>query len=699
MKTNMDDVELVGLETRLRRSVVGHAPDAPDSLLRFIDTVPASARPVHRPELIHFGPRVRRSFMAVATVAAVVVAIVAGAALVSVRNGRVGPTSNVGSTPTVPGWSWQRADSSSVESAFKVPNGYIGLCHATDRTLCSSPDGLHWTAPADPKIVSVVGDRKFVPDQVVEWGGIFVAFDQPSTSTASDGTIASVETTSSIWRSSDGLHWSQVSSPAFSGSTFFSVYSLSSGFVALSVSTPDQTGQALMSTDGLTWSEASQFPVQPESSSAGAAGLFVGSSAPNGGTWRTLDGKTWTRVMLPAGIFAVHSYQIPGGGFVGVALSSSGAGAAILHSVDGLTWTADQGDLPGVPMVVDAVGDRLIADVSAAQLNSSAYPDASAFAANAFAIWQSTDWGLTWHPVVDPTTGHQMQGLVRSLGDRLAVFSPDMATTSWTFAWVGTPTNSPMPVLSLAPATTPPSGATPGVASPSSGPASTIVYQLVAPQAGQVRSADLDATVAVLQSRVNSIGAVGTVEKTPPDRVAVHLTRVADLAALADSLAVIGNLEFVPLPSDLYGRMDDPTGAAMPIAGSVALPLAGSTIDPALPALFSGPDIDPKSVSVTDSATTPGTWSVQFTLSGAAVGQFAAWSGQNVGDYFAVVLDGKVVEVPYITEAITNGSAELSGEFTETEAEVMAMTLRDGRLPMELREVSRTPASAAPTAP
>jgi hypothetical protein len=164
--------------------------------------------------------------------------------------------------------------------------------------------------------------------------------------------------------------------------------------------------------------------------------------------------------MLPAGIFAVHSYQIPGGGFVGVALSSSGAGAAILHSVDGLTWTADQGDLPGVPMVVDAVGDRLIADVSAAQLNSSAYPDASAFAANAFAIWQSTDWGLTWHPVVDPTTGHQMQGLVRSLGDRLAVFSPDMATTSWTIAWVGTPTNSPMPVLSLAPATTPPSGAT-----------------------------------------------------------------------------------------------------------------------------------------------------------------------------------------------------------------------------------------------
>jgi hypothetical protein len=686
MKTNMDDAELVGLESSLRRSVVGHAPDAPDSLLRFIDTVPASAGPAHRLELIHFGPRVRRSFMAVATVAAVIVAIVAGAALVSVRNGRVGPTSNAASSPTVPGWSWQRADGALVQDAFEVPNGYIGLCGTRDQTLCSSPDALHWTTPADTKILVVEGSGQFAPVQVVEWGGIFVAFDQP--------TIVGSVPANVIWRSTDGLHWSQVNSPAFSGLTVFSVDRLPSGFVALSASTPDQTGEALTSTDGLTWSEASQFPVQPESSSAGAAGLFVGSSASNGGTWRTLDGKTWARVMLPGGIFDVHSYQIPGGGFVGVTSSNSGSGEALLRSDDGLTWTADQGVLPGSLATVAVVGDRLIADISALPWNSTSYPDASAFAENAFTIWQSTDWGRTWQPVVD-ATGHQMQGLVRSLGDRLAVASPDMATTSWTIAWVGTPTDSAMPVLSPAPATTAPPGAT----GSSSGPTSTIVYQLVAPQGGQVTSADLDATVAVLQKRVDSLGASGTVEKLPPDRVAVHLAGVADLAALGDSLAAIGNLEFVPLPGDLYGKMDTATGVPMPVAGSVALPAAGSAIDPSLKPLFASPNIDPNSVSVTNGATTPETWEVQFTLSGSASDQFAAWSGQNVGAYFAVVLDGKVVEVPFIMEPITDGSVVLSGSFTKAQAEDMAMTLRDGRLPMELREASGSSASPGPTAP
>jgi len=449
MKTRIDDTELAGLESRLRRSVAGHAPDAPDSLLRFIDTVPVFARAARRPELIHVGLRVRRSFVAMATVAAVIVAIVAAAAFVSVRNGRVGPTSNVASSPSVPGWSWQRADGSFVERAFKVPNGYMGECGNPDRTLCSSPDGLHWTTPADPRIVSVEGSGQFRPQSLAEYNGNYVAAVL-STDVANPQDIP-------LWRSTDGVHWSQVASTGFSGL----IGVLPGGFVATAIpGQSDETGWALTSTDGLSWKKASRLPVAPNFSTVGSAGLFVGSAIDPTKQWRTLDGSTWALAETPVGMTGVRSYAIPGGGFVGIGFNTIAVGDNIVRSVDGQTWTADQGDLQGVPVAVVVVGDRLIADVSAGNLNSSVYPDASAFAENAFAVWQSTDWGRTWQPVVDPTTGHQMQGLVQSLSDSLAVCTPDMATTSWTITWVGTPTDSAMPILSPAPATTPPSGAT-----------------------------------------------------------------------------------------------------------------------------------------------------------------------------------------------------------------------------------------------
>ena len=442
----MDDIELAQLEQRLRRSAAGHRPDAPDSLIRFIDTVPAGDRAGRTAELIKIGPRTRRGFLALATAAALIVAVVAGLGLVALRNGQPG-TGPQGFSRG--GWTWQRADGTVVSRPYLVAKGFVGMCGTDpDLALCSSPDGLNWNTPADPAIVAVEGGGQFLPDTIAQWDGVYVALGMPNGAyaapagaptpvvTADNGPAASEGWTAPIWRSTDGVHWSQVDSPAFSGLTISTLASLANGFVVLTVTSPDETGWALASTDGLNWTRASQLPVQPLMSSGGAAGLYVSAGAGSGETWRTLDGKSWARIQVPAAVGLGITFKLAGGGYVG----TGAVGFGMLRSADGVTWTVDQGNLVGKPLGLVAVGDRLIADVSPSALTASAYPDASTFASKAFEVWQSVDGGRTWQPLLDQS-GQQMSGMVESLGDRLAVFAPQYDPVAWKIAWVGTPTS------------------------------------------------------------------------------------------------------------------------------------------------------------------------------------------------------------------------------------------------------------------
>jgi hypothetical protein len=444
----MDDIELAQLEQRLRRSAVGHRPAAPDSVMHFIDTVPAGDRAGRAAAVIHFGPRTRRSFHVIATAAALIVAVVVGLGLVALRNGQIGAGPQSFSSG---GWSWKRADGTVLSGSFPVANGYLGVCGAEpDQTLCSSPDGLNWTTPADPAIVAVEAGGQFLPSWIAHEGSVYLAVGTEvyvATSatptpivTPSDGSVATPQQTTPIWRSTDGVHWREVELAAFSGLTVSSVVGLANEFVAITVSSPDETGLAFTSTDGLNWTSASRLPVQPGISAPGEAGLYIGSTTDPAQTWRTLDGKSWARVQLPAGVSIGISFKLPGGGFIADSMSTATAGYRILRSPDGLTWTVDQGDLAGEPVGLVAVGDRLIADVSPNPLNASFYPDASTFASKAFVVWQSVDGGRTWRPLPDGS-GQQMSGRVESFGDRLSVFTPQYDPVAWKIAWIGTPTS------------------------------------------------------------------------------------------------------------------------------------------------------------------------------------------------------------------------------------------------------------------
>ncbi|MEU3857338.1 protein translocase subunit SecD [Streptomyces sp. NPDC028722] len=116
------------------------------------------------------------------------------------------------------------------------------------------------------------------------------------------------------------------------------------------------------------------------------------------------------------------------------------------------------------------------------------------------------------------------------------------------------------------------------------------------------------------------------------------------------------------------------------------------------PAAVDGTEVK-KAQAVFDTQGASG-WQVQMTFTSGGGKKFADITGelaknQTPQNEFGIVLDGQVVSSPFVHEAITGGSAYISGRFTQTEAQNLANMLSYGALPLSFREESVTTVTAA----
>ncbi|QHC33285.1 protein translocase subunit SecD [Streptomyces sp. HF10] len=93
-------------------------------------------------------------------------------------------------------------------------------------------------------------------------------------------------------------------------------------------------------------------------------------------------------------------------------------------------------------------------------------------------------------------------------------------------------------------------------------------------------------------------------------------------------------------------------------------------------------------------------WQVQMTFNSTGAKKFADITGelaknQAPQNEFGIVLDGEVVSSPYVSTAITGGQAEISGSFTQQDAQSLANMLSYGALPLSFQEQSVTTVTAA----
>ena len=206
-----------------------------------------------------------------------------------------------------------------------------------------------------------------------------------------------------------------------------------------------------------------------------------------------------------------------------------------------------------------------------------------------------------------------------------------------------------------------------------------VEYQAL-PAGGKSPDAGAMATIKqIVENRVNSQGVTEPVVQTQgSDRIVVELPGVSDPDPIRKLLGSTGRLDFVPLPPERYGNGSAP-GSFQAVQGQ-PLPTEET-------ALFAGDQID----QAFPSQDSNGARAVGFRLKGEGAKLFGDYTQANVGNFFAIILDGIVVSAPVIQSAITGGDGIITGGssgFSVTEMNSLVTVLAYGSLPFPLQEVS-----------
>ena len=249
---------------------------------------------------------------------------------------------------------------------------------------------------------------------------------------------------------------------------------------------------------------------------------------------------------------------------------------------------------------------------------------------------------------------------------------------------------------------------------------------------GKITSDAIDQAVSIIRQRVNSLGVAesevsaqgsGTnrqiVISVPGDtgrRVVELVGQTAELrfrqvlasasgvpsasdaaATPAAGVSVEANAKFAALDCTKAENLQG-TGADAPTDTLVACDRAGGTKYILAPAEVLGRQISKASAGLDTQAGSA--WYVSLTFNNEGTSAFGALTARVTSlpeptNQVAIVLDGLVVSSPRINEAIPSGTAQITGSFTQLEAQDLANVLKYGALPLafdrgEVQQVSPT---------
>lgn len=212
---------------------------------------------------------------------------------------------------------------------------------------------------------------------------------------------------------------------------------------------------------------------------------------------------------------------------------------------------------------------------------------------------------------------------------------------------------------------------------------------------------ELSETANNVSRRVNALGLTeATVQVQGRDRILVELPGVRDPGQAIATIQQTALLEFVDFGGlsnqvpDLIGReiitseqiklrgeLSGEAGEEDPLAGRLAHPVNG------LPyrTVMTGAGLQAASAVLAPAQGTGNPeWLINFEIKEDFQNVFGSFTGERIGQPMAIVLDGEVLSAPTIQAQLSTGGV-ISGQFTEGEANTLALQLRSGALPIPLR--------------
>lgn len=217
------------------------------------------------------------------------------------------------------------------------------------------------------------------------------------------------------------------------------------------------------------------------------------------------------------------------------------------------------------------------------------------------------------------------------------------------------------------------------------------------------KNAIVERAIKVTQNKLNAVGLVGEVNKDAENsnRFIVRVYGTEDLDRLKKFLFTAYQLELrkvvsppSPAPAKTYPTAEaarlNATGDQEVLSSREFEGLADLKLEALKPQFFivekavivSGEDIrDAQAVSRSGSDSD---YQISFSLKSEGAAKFGEWTGKNIGNYLAIVLDKKVESTPYIRGQIFD-QGEISGRFTKESANDIALSLKSGYLPATMK--------------
>ncbi len=193
----------------------------------------------------------------------------------------------------------------------------------------------------------------------------------------------------------------------------------------------------------------------------------------------------------------------------------------------------------------------------------------------------------------------------------------------------------------------------------------------------------MDALRDVIERRINAFGVAepviqvqtSTLGGEKEERLSVELPGVTDIEA---AIQTIGQTPFLE-----FKVQGDPTLGAGNVDANGTLNLNES--DSFIPTGLDGKYLKHAQVTFAPNTGTPEV-SLQFNDEGAKL--FEKITGENVGKVIAIYLDGSIISAPVVREAISGGTAQITGTFTPEEAKTLAGRLNSSALPVPISLIS-----------
>ncbi|WP_303202347.1 protein translocase subunit SecD [Raoultibacter timonensis] len=222
----------------------------------------------------------------------------------------------------------------------------------------------------------------------------------------------------------------------------------------------------------------------------------------------------------------------------------------------------------------------------------------------------------------------------------------------------------------------------------------SVVLTAKSTDGGEITTEDMEASRAIIESRVNALGASeATVQAQGTDQILVQIPGLSDTESALNTIGKTGKLEFARLDSftdeTVKTKIDngqyitqetytDEAGNSLPSGKTSYLEVEPGTYTP----LVSGTNITNVSIGQGKTTSTDYVVNVQLDSEGAAAFAEATKELVSTNGKIVIILDGEVQSAPTVDSEIPDGNVSISGNYSLDDAKALQTVLQSGSLPV-----------------